>query len=80
MTLVRFYFNNSPHSSEIFYFSERGVITSSLVLCLVHDHVFRHAINTKHEYNYNKHTLHYEISIDTVTSRLCTLLSIDNCF
>ena len=61
MTLVRFYVNGSVHNSALFYFSDREVLTSSLVLCLVHDHVYSHGIHTKHEYNYNMHTLHNEI-------------------
>ena len=40
MTLVRFYFNGSLHNSVVFCFSDRNVLTSSLALCLAHDHVY----------------------------------------
>ena len=63
MTLVQFYLNGSVHNSDVLYFSERDVGTSSLVLCLILGHVYSHGIHTKHEYNYNIHTLHNEIGV-----------------
>ena len=35
-----FYLNGSARYSEVFYVSERGVLTSSLILYLVYDHIF----------------------------------------
>ena len=45
MILVRFYLNGSVHNSVDFYFSERDVLTTPLVLCLVNDHVYSHGIH-----------------------------------
>ena len=46
MILVRFSSIGSVHNSVVFRFSERDVLTCSLVLCLVHDHVCSHAYFT----------------------------------
>ena len=40
MTLVQYYLNGSVHNSDVLYFSERDVGTSSLVLCLIHVHMY----------------------------------------
>lgn len=62
ITLVRFYLNGSIHNSAVFYFSEKDVLTSPLVLCLVHDQVYEsRGIHTKHKHKYNMHTLHNEV-------------------
>ena len=44
--------DRSIHSFVICCFSWRYVSTCSLVLCLVHDHVYSHEICIQHEYNY----------------------------
>ena len=80
MTLVRFCLSSSVHNTAVFYYSERDVLTSSLVFCLVRDDVYSHGIHTKHEYNYNIHILHNDIGctfIDTVTS-LCSSTLVNN--